>query len=134
MADLTAITRDRQKATEGGWIPFFEDLEFKIASAATNDYKKAIAKKTKPFVRKIRAGTVDEQELNYVTAPVIAKYLLLDWKGLTENGEEVPYSVEKATELLRNPDLLDLRLFVLEEANTSENFRVDLLEDSEKNS
>ena len=61
--------------------------------------------------------------------------MLLGWTGLCDdNGKDIPYSREKAIELLRDPALNDLYDWILAMSANADAFRVDLEEEVVGNS
>ena len=66
-------------------------------------------------------------------APVIAKYVILDWKNLTENGKDIKYSEQRALEMLQDEAFKDFFDWVIQVSSDAENYHNQLFEESEKN-
>ena len=64
-----------------------------------------------------------------VLAKCLADSILLDWKGITDmEGKNLKYTTEMAYKALKFD--LDLREFVADQADISENFRADEVEEA----
>jgi hypothetical protein len=107
---LSAIKVDSAVAAAGDWvknIPDMDDLELKVrgtncASARTlrNQLVRSLPSKVRTDPKGIPIETLDQIE-----AKVNAQVILLDWRNL----DGVPYSPEKAKELLTDPDYIFFR-------------------------
>lgn len=113
--DLTAIRYDKKKAMEGVEFPMLD--EFNNETAATlliarmnnPNYKAFIRQSFVLWLKRNRkeiSGTKDirdlipDDELSKIELKALAKTILLGWEGLTDRGNPVIYSTEKAEELL----------------------------------
>jgi hypothetical protein len=61
----------------------------------------------------------------------MAHHIVLDWKGVFDGDEPLPYSVEAAERLLL--ELEWIRNRIIEEARSLENFRTKAREETEGN-
>ena len=52
----------------------------------------------------------------------MAEHILVDWKGISKGGEELPYSLENAIALLSDPKYEDLYQWVFNESTKKENY------------
>ena len=133
MGDLKKIRVDIEKSNEGVWFSepaLFDDIEFLIGRQSSPRFNEFIqAEAQKPGGDKERNKKEDRDHTDLVYANTI----LLGWKNMQIDGEEIPYSVEKAYELLQNDELVDLRVFVLTKAQSSANFRKEALAKAAKN-
>ena len=102
---------DEKAEKEGKWF-HLGDARLKIASVNTGKYTQEILTNQGKEYHKMSV----EQKTKLV-AEALAKHVLVDWEGVTENGKEVPYSVEKATQYL------SLRHFQDEVYKVADNFR-----------
>jgi hypothetical protein len=65
---------------------------------------------------------------------MLAKAVLLDWKGLIDDdGKEIPYSMDVALELLTNPEYRRFREFVNIAADDEAHFQDEIDEEAIKN-
>jgi hypothetical protein len=73
----------------------------------------------------VRAGNLSDAKMTSIVSEIRATCILVGWRGLTENGKEIPYSVEKARELLAIPDFAAR---IAEWSETQELFREQSIE------
>jgi len=128
MAKLSQIKSDPKKTDEGIWLDFAAGIRLKIARLHNPAYAKYMTALQKPYIRQVRAGTLDAEISARLTKQVVA------WENIEdEKGQAIPYSPEKALELISDPTLFELYDFVLEVAASAELYRAQLHEDSVKN-
>jgi hypothetical protein len=134
MAKLTDIMTDVKKAEGGVWFPYDAGIELLIASTKTPEFRKARAKLLKPFERRIRSKSMSSEEVINALKPAYAKHVLVGWRNLEDDkSKPLVYSYEKALEFFNNPALSAFFDFVLECADDDSRFRVESIEDAEKN-
>lgn len=122
---------DKQKEVEGVWSEVGDGVELKIARIGNPEYQKEFQKISKPHRRAIRSGTLSNDVAEKLLIKAMAKNILVDWRNLKEDGEDVPYSYENAVRLLT--DYRDLRDIVSDIANEIESFRAEDDEEAEIN-
>lgn len=133
MGLLAELASDVSKEQEGVWVTYPNtDIEFKIARLNNP----AHIKQSKKIARKFKNAGFTETKL--LMAPSVAKNVLVGWKNLSEPNEkgkivEIPYSAEKALEILRKPEMGNIYDFILEESNDQENYRLETLEEKKGN-
>lgn len=130
--DISNFDVSDSLSIEGQWVPIGRNARLKIARMNNERYRKYIKTKTKPYQSAIRAGTVDDELMIEIVVQAMARTILLDWEGLTENKAPIPYTVEKAEELLRNKE--PFRELVASLANDQQLFQEEEVADGEKNS
>jgi len=134
-----------KKEQEGVWVPvsevfksaMFDDNDpamIKLAgSGAGNlELQKAMARGILSNPRKGNNAVPDFSELTARTYRIYAEYVVLDWKGFTDDdGTEIPYSPEVIIELFKSyPRLFeDIRAF----SGDLSNFTKAAFEKAEKN-
>lgn len=123
---------DSKKEVEGVWEDFGDGLEVKIARIGNPIYQKAFQKISKPHKKAIRRGTLRDEKAEELLIEAMAKAIVLDWKGLEEDGKEVPYNHNNCVKILT--EYKDFREQVSEFATEIEAFRCDEDEEAEKNS
>lgn len=134
MAELNSLRIDQNKANDGVWEPYGgTDFECKIARTGNQRYQQEVTKLRQDRRVRRALSSNDINERQQALAPLIAKYILVDWRGLTSKGKEVPYSEAKAAEMLASPDFQDLFLWVVTVSGDGELYRVDLEEDDQGN-
>ena len=134
MAKLMAIRTDNEKELNGVWIPYELGIQVKIARAGNTKYQAYLQELCAPYRTSIRQTIQDAEILQEVTRKATAKCILLDWKNIEdEEGNPLSYSPEKALELFSDPELKDFYEFILTVSQGKEEFRKEVIEDSEKN-
>lgn len=126
---LSSIKRDTNAAENGVWInKVHQDLDVKIASAGNRKYIDALRAAMKPYQRNIKS--VSDDLFLEIQNRCIAKHVLVDWRNLQDdNGVDIPYSYEKAYELLQDPENTDFRKLIVDLSEESEVFRKEALEE-----
>ncbi len=134
--DLNRFKADTALEDEGVWttVDAASGCRLKIARIGNRRYREAMARRLKPYRRALRAGTLDEQVTEKITAEVLAETVLLDWQALERHGSPVAYSVAAAAAILADPAYKDFRDLVVELAGDQEAYRERDIEDAEKNS
>lgn len=120
---LEQFRRDETKQTEGVWLAFDDETQFLIADLNNRKFVKSTQKRIRKVNQNALRDDVDLQ--NRITIEAMADAILLGWKGVTENGQDVPYSKERAVKLLT--EIPDLRNWVSEQAGNLENFRKEIV-------
>lgn len=127
--DFKRLRTDPSREREGVWCGKREideiapDLEWEeggellVARANNEDFRHALAidiRKNGDGQRRLRQLRRDDPKklaeiVDQATIRCMARHVLLDWRGITEDGVEVPYSPEKAEEYLEHvTDFRDL--------------------------
>lgn len=69
-------------------------------------------------------GELSERETRDAIAPIVARHIVLDWRGLEDDdGSEIQHSVARCEEMLRDPHLNDWYTWVLRVAGDAQQFR-----------
>jgi len=98
--NITDFTIDDDKAT-GVWIDFDKDegVAFKLAYGNGKAFAAASARIGKRYpAHRIQA---DESLLHKMTTEVIAEAVIIDWRGLEDNGKPFPCTPENKAKLLK---------------------------------
>src|SRR2546423_5872900 len=117
---------DKAKAADGVWVDLGQDTHIKVAKLGTNQYQLALMRHTRKYQAQIRVNRLDPEAMAEITAHTLADSILLDWKGVVEDEQPVPYNRQNAYRLLK--EYPDFRALVEQHANDSELFQdqVDL--------
>ncbi|MBS7696270.1 MULTISPECIES: hypothetical protein [unclassified Chelatococcus] len=107
----------------GEWvkdIPGMDDLALKVRGLGCIEAKNFMSRRVRALPKGTmnRDGTFPPALQERLLTEQCIEVLLLDWENLTEDKTTVPYSKEKARELLTNPDYRPLKDAVLWAANT----------------
>jgi len=130
MADIKSLALGKEQ-TEGRWVPYVEDIEFLIARWNNPAHRSKQHKLSKPHLRQIRKQNTKVGE--QVARKAMVGTVLLDWKNIEDNGEPIPFSVEKALEYMTDPAYEHLYTFILGEAMDDEAYMADVIEESAGN-
>jgi hypothetical protein len=112
--EISKYATDKAKSIEGVWVVVEHDedgnemAKLLIAKANNTKFQEYLRVLSKPYQRQIAAGVADDNMLNGLLRRARAKYILLDWDGLLEEGEELPYNQENAEKVLQIEYFSDL--------------------------
>jgi hypothetical protein len=124
---------DTSLENEGMWIGLKGDIKIKITYFGNKKNKSYLEKLRAPYKTQIRKGTLDPSIEEELTLKAMSRFVLVDWEGMTtQEGKELPYSVENAYQILK-----ELPHFANEVADLStsmDTFRAEQIEDAVKNS
>jgi hypothetical protein len=127
MLDLKSIAVDAAKSVNGHWVKWM-GAEFLLARYSNRFAETARAQLHLEWYKKLQQEKIsdnEEQEYRRRHAEIIASYVLLDWKNIGEDGKELPYSAEKAVELLTDDSYQDLLDFIIQESTNRDNYLKD---------
>lgn len=109
--DLRSIAVDVRKEDEGDWYDLGQfdsrlaGVQVLVRSDQCDEYKRLdTALRRKHLQRLLRGETVDPVESENITKRVVARAALLDWRDVTVDGEPIPFSKERAKEILLNKE------------------------------
>lgn len=122
---------DAKLESEGVWMDLGEGARIKVARAGNPANRRKLTKLMERHRVTLRTRNLPEDVLERITIETMAETLLLDWTGIEERGETVPYSLENATRLLT--DYKDFRDQVAALAADMALFRAESEEGAQKN-
>src|SRR6059036_496501 len=97
---------DPSRETKGVEVHLGEDFHVMVARsgnrASVAKYRELMSDPAVALAS--RANNLTDEQMNRIVIEVTANCILVGWRGLTQDGKEVPYSVAKAKELLAVPD------------------------------
>ena len=129
---LASLKVDDKKAKEGIWVPYIGGCKFLIAKTGSPAYAKWISNYMKEHETLINSGTPEGEkcgEQGLVEA--VARFELIDWEGVAdEDGNDLPYSLEKAKEYLSIDEVFE---FVRKHSSKHELYRVESVKKMGKN-
>ena len=96
---------DEQAEINGVWRDLGDGAKVLIARAGNQAFKDLTAKLYEQNKETLDADTPEARALNKkLMSAVLARTILLGWQGITEDGQTVPYSHDKAEEYLNFTD------------------------------
>lgn len=98
---------DPKVREEGEWIsdiPEMGDLRLKVRGSDNKAWRRRADALIAAVPRKKRINGLDPDERDRINAICARDHGLIDWQNLKIGGVEVPYSKDKANELLLQPE------------------------------
>jgi hypothetical protein len=110
---MSALMLNSDAIDNGEWILArnFPGLRFKLRSPRYQPYADAQTEALKLASSKLAAGAeLDQAIMAEITRINVAALLLLDWDGLLDDdGNPYPFSLERAREMILDPDAILFR-------------------------
>jgi len=131
--DLDKFTTNKQLEVEGKWIPLDNTSRIRVARIGNKNYKQKFTELSAPHIVAIRSKTISDDMAEQLLAESLGYSVLVDWEGLTINGEQVEYSPQKATEILLDPKYKDFRDMIVSIATDMDVYKNSADEDLVKN-
>lgn len=128
--DISQFKTDPTLENDGVWVDIGKGTKLCVARMYNPRHKEALRVALKPYKRQVQNNMMDDEVADTVVNEIMARTILLGWEGITDRGDEVPYSYEKAVEFLSIPDF---RAIVIEIASSMETYRAEGFEEDEKN-
>ena len=117
--ELTELQPDEEKVN-GVWIDYGDEASFLIASSESEAYTKAQAKIAKKYPpHKVRKDLKTQTD---IAIEASAQALLLDFKGVTENGKAMKNTIENRRKILQTAEL---RNWIANQATDISNFNAE---------
>lgn len=113
--ELNKLKTDPALEQDGVWVPF-GDARFLVARLNNPRMASAYAAKIRPY----RGAKIPEADEERLMLDCLAAHVLLDWEGVTNDGQPFPYSKENSRAALQIKDLAD---FIITAARDFELFR-----------
>jgi hypothetical protein len=125
--DLNRFKTDENAELHGVWVPLGEGLEVLVARAGNENFNRLFRALAKPYQRQMEAGTFPEDQAKELLCDAYSKTILLDWRGLEEDGTPLAYSqAECKRVLLGSRDFRDIIVAISKEAEV---YREALIEE-----
>lgn len=116
------ITQIDDKAAQDGTWTEYRGVSLKIARSNNERFAQSFLRGSRPYRKEINANALDNKIAERILCEALAEGILVDWKDFVIEGQEIPYSVENATSLMRDDP--DCREFVQEFSKDLNNFLV----------
>ena len=135
MAKLSSLRIDSGKDVEGVWTKYAAGIKLKIARLGNPNYRAYMRKIGRPHKAQMRHGLMDDDLIETLSKEALAHTVLLDWDNVEDdNGAPIQYTPEKGLAVLEDPEYADLYSFVVDFANSAENYRSQAIQSAVKNS
>lgn len=85
---------------EGVWIELGDGASIKVARVGNKENKAILKKLIAPHKMAARNDKLADEIWDKITVESMAATILLDWKGIEDDGKPLPYTKENATRLL----------------------------------
>ena len=126
---LSAMRTDSTKEVEGAWIDCEEGLRLKIARHGNVKYDEAIRTLSVPYQRRLMNNTLSQATMEEIECKAMANHILKGWENLQDDdGKEIPYTPEKAFELLTT--VRDFFKMVRALAQNADNYRTEVIKEA----
>jgi len=126
--DIKEFYTDPKLEAEGVWVDIGIDTSIRVARLFNDRFTRTMAARRKPYGRAIDRDPDLQQK---ILVEVMADCILLDWKGLTQDGKPMKFSKAQALELMTRSR--DFRNLVTEAASDAANFQAEEREADQKN-
>ncbi|HEY7821606.1 MAG TPA: hypothetical protein VIG24_02170 [Acidimicrobiia bacterium] len=127
--DINDFRLDKDAKQNGVWVDFGGGASFKIANFDNPSFTDAFRKATKPY--NDLGKKIPEDDQIEIMARTMSNFIVLDWKGVFDGDNELPYSPDAAYRLLK--ELEWIRTRIIKEAQDLEHFRAKAREETEGN-
>jgi hypothetical protein len=91
---------DKKHAEEGKWFDLEDGGSVLVARYGNPSWTAELVRLRKPHLAAIRMNTLSDEIITEIAVKSMAKTILLDWKGISIDGEDFHYSREHAEQLL----------------------------------
>ena len=114
---------NKAKESEGTWCPIGGGIDVKVKRIGQSNkpFSSEQLKMLKPFSKQIAMNTMDADVLRQINSKLIAKHVIVDWRGVSIDGVEIPFSKEKFLEFAN--DMPDFYHDVFAAAAEMQNFQ-----------
>lgn len=107
--EISSLKRDSSKIRAGQWIsdiPGMGDLRLKVRGMTSQDYIQTLNRKQRavPRNQRERDGSLKLEDALRTQGEAMHEAVLIDWDGLTNDGEAVPYDSDIALTWLLESD------------------------------
>jgi len=131
--DLSKFRTSPTAAEDGVIVDCGDGLKVRIARTGNPKHQKELQRLTKPFLRQYQNKTISDELVMEHSLQAFVGTVLISWEGLTIDGEDVPYSREKALEILADKQYKDFRTMLEGLAEEAEVFRAQEVAETVKN-
>ena len=129
--ELKDFKTDKDKEKDGVWEDLGDGCSVLVARYGNQSMVNAYRKYPRVFRQRLESGQVDDDKSSNIMSKVMADTILLDWKGLKEDGKEVVYSKEECVRVLT--EYPDIRTMIFEISNETQLYHDESVSKTAKN-
>ena len=129
--ELKDFKTDKDKEKDGVWEDLGDGCSVLVARYGNQAMVNAYRKYPRVLRQRLESGQVDDDKSSTIMAKVMADTILLDWKGLKEDGKEVVYSKEECVRVLT--EYPDIRTMIFEISNEAQLYHDESVGKTTKN-
>lgn len=134
---LSSLQANMQKEREGDWIPAADidpAIKWHVRSTNYAPFKIDRDARIEKLTRKLDGERVSDDEMAKLNGELAVEHLLLGWSGLADDDDaEIPYSPDKALEILTDESYRLVRQSVYFAATKVGRSEIKFVEDGAKN-
>ncbi len=119
--DLSELRLDKSKKEDGVWLNLDEETSVRVRYMKSQEALRKHGELRAAYGKRGKRGNLTPSEEEAIAKEVVAQAVIVDWEGITDQGEEFPYSEDNARRLVEEYELF--RDFVCDAAVDEENFR-----------
>lgn len=134
--DLVLSEKALAVIDKGEWIEAGDeapDLEFLVTGLQAEASRKLMKQKTAAMRKKNRGKELSVEQYSTITKEVLVEESLKDWRGLTSDGKELPYSQDLARKFIMSRGGEKFTGMVLQAAQRLDDEANDFVEGVTKN-
>lgn len=107
--DIRQFKTDEKLEEEGTWFDLSDESSLKLARWGNKNAEGMLRKLQRPYRRMMAFRDLPDDLTSEMMVKVMAKHIIKDWKGFTDNGSDFLCNEENATRLLNeSKDFRDL--------------------------
>jgi len=106
--DPFTLKSNSKLENEGAWLDLGDGAALLIARAGNVRFMEKLRDISVPRAAAIKAGIISVKEAADMSRHAMPGTILLNWRGITRNEVDVPYSDEQALIYLEMPDFLSM--------------------------
>lgn len=121
---------------KGEWIPAGDNapgVEFLVTGMEAEGARKLIKNKTALARKQSRGEALTSEQLSDITKEALIEEVLRDWRGLENDGKELPYSKDMARKFIMSRGGERFTMMVLKAAQTLDETANSYVEEVAKN-
>jgi hypothetical protein len=108
--DLKKFATNKEKEVDGIWHDLGDGLSVLVARAKNTKYISELRLRMKPYQNRLQRNDPSMEEIaEKIITEVMARTILLDWKGMENDGKKFPYSYENCVAVLSDKQYTDFR-------------------------